>query len=112
MSRASCYDVDAHVTTDANHFRTLHPHTRRSMNKTTRIVVLIWVLGRAGGSPAMAQTPQTPPAPAAPATSAFIDVNGGGQTPSRTLNTSTSFPLFGETATVNAAQNIGSGPLF
>ena len=74
------------------------------MKKTTSIVVLLAGLALAGTSPTKAQTPA--------ANSVFADVNGGGQTQSRTIGTSTSFPLYGETATVNDAQKIASGPIF
>jgi hypothetical protein len=72
------------------------------MNKTTSTAVLIaWVL-LANGANARAQD----------SSKVFIDVNIGAQTQSRTLDTSTSFPLYGETAVVNTAQGINGGPLF
>ena len=74
------------------------------MKKTTSIVVLLAGLALVGFSPALAQTPA--------ANSVFIDVNGGGQTHSLTINTSTSFPIYGETAGINGAQKIASGPIF
>lgn len=74
------------------------------MKKTTSIVVLLAGFVLAGSSPALAQTPA--------ANTVFIDVNGGGQTQSRAINTSASFPIYGETATVNDAQKIASGPIF
>lgn len=72
------------------------------MNKSTGIAVLIAALTFAAASSAVAQTDS----------STFIDINGGGQVPSRTLQTSTSFPLYNETAVVNAAHNIGAGGIF
>ena len=74
------------------------------MKKTTSIVGLLAGLALAGNSPAFAQT--------LAANSIFIDVNGAGQTQSRTINTSTSVPIYGETAVINAAQKITSGPIF
>jgi hypothetical protein len=76
------------------------------MNKPMSIAAAIAALVLiTGASPAMAQ--------AAPGSSAFfVDVNVGGQAPSRTLQTSTTFPLYNENAVVNAAQNIGAGPIF
>jgi hypothetical protein len=41
----------------------------------------------------------------------FIDINGGGQTSSSTITTSTSFDLYGERAVVNTAQSVPSGGL-
>lgn len=72
--------------------------------KTTSIMVLLAGLALVGGPPVLAQTPA--------ANSVFIDVNGAGQTQSRTINTSLSFPLYGETAGINAAQKIASGAIF
>src|SRR4051812_18020140 len=80
------------------------PLTRRSMNKITIVAVLIAGFTLAAGSSAIAQT-QAP-------TTFFVDVNGGAQTQARTLETSTSFPLYGETAVINAAQSIDGGGLF
>jgi hypothetical protein len=42
----------------------------------------------------------------------FIDVNAGAQTQSRSIGTSTSFPLYTETAIINTAQGVDSGGLF
>jgi len=73
------------------------------MNKTI-LAALIVGLTLAATSPAAAQAP-------VPAT-LFVDVNAAAQTQSRTIETSTSFPLYGETAVVNAAQGIDGGFLF
>jgi hypothetical protein len=67
-------------------------------------VALAAVLCLAVSSLAVAQTP-------APQR-IFVDVNGGGQTQSRSIQTSASFPLYGETAHINTAQGIDGGGLF
>ncbi len=72
------------------------------MNKMTMLVVLAIGFSIAGGSNAYAQEP----------TKAFVDVNVGAQTQSRAISSSTSFPLYGETAVINAAQSIDYGGLF
>jgi hypothetical protein len=74
------------------------------MNKITTLAVLTAGFTLAGSSiaPALAQEP----------TKVFLDVNGGAQTESRTIESSTSFPLYGETAIINASQSIASGGLF
>lgn len=74
------------------------------MKKRMSVVVLLAGLALAGGSSVFAQTTA--------ANAIFIDVNGAGQTQSRTINTSTTFPLYGETAGINAAQKIASGAIF
>jgi hypothetical protein len=74
------------------------------MNKTTILAVLTAALSLAASSPAMAQ--------AKPPTTIFVDVNVAAQTQSRVIESSTSFPLYGETAVINAAQSIDAGPLF
>jgi len=61
-------------------------------------------LGLTFSVPAAAQTKSNAPV--------FVDVNVGAQPQSRTLSTSTSFPLYGETAVVNAAEGIDGGALF
>jgi hypothetical protein len=72
------------------------------MNKTTSIAMLMAAFLLANSSTATAQEPGK----------AFVDVNGGAQPQSRTLDSSTSFPLFSETAIINAAQGIDGGGLF
>jgi len=74
------------------------------MKHKTKLAALIAGLTLAGSSAATAQTQTTKPI--------FVDVNGGAQTQSRTLNTTTSFPLYGETAVINSAQGIDGGGLF
>lgn len=71
------------------------------MNKTTSLAVLIAGFTLCGSVIATAQA-QDP-------SSAFIDVNGGGQTQARSLTSSSSFPLYGETAVISAAQGIDGG---
>ena len=73
------------------------------MTKTTSINLLA-ALCLAGASAASAQTPA--------GNSAFVNVNGGGQTQSRTYTSSSSIPLFGETAIISTAQSVGSGAIF
>jgi hypothetical protein len=70
--------------------------------KTISIMTL--VAGLASASAATAQT--------APETPVFVDVSVGSQTQSRTLDTSSSFPLYGETAAINTRQQIDGGPFF
>ena len=74
------------------------------MNKITIVAMLIAGLTLASSSSATAQT-QNPK-------SIFVDVNAGAQTQARSIESSTSFPLYGETAVINAAQSIDSGGLF
>ena len=42
----------------------------------------------------------------------FVSINAGGQAGSHDLNSTQSFPLFDETATVTSSQSVGSGGLF
>ncbi len=74
------------------------------MTNTTTTLVLIAGFALAGASRAAAQTK-------APGT-AYVDVNIGGQTSSRTLSTSSTFTLYEETATTSTSQTIGSGAMF
>ena len=70
--------------------------------KVVSIVSITAGLVLAGISVARAQTPSS---------QAFLDVNIGVQGPSQTLETNAVFPLFGETASVAAAQTIGVAPI-
>lgn len=45
-------------------------------------------------------------------TKIFVDINLGAQTQSRSIESSTTFPLYGETAAISTAQSIDSGGLF
>ncbi len=72
------------------------------MNKMTLLGVLAIAFTFGGHSIAYAQEP----------TKAFIDVNVGAQTQSRAISSSRSFPLYGETAVINAAESIDSGGFF
>src|ERR1041385_8387823 len=79
-------------------------HARRPMKNKTNIAVLLVALTLTAVSTAVAQTPKRP--------LGWADVNIGAQPQSRTINTSTSFPLYGETAIINAAEAIDGSPLF
>jgi hypothetical protein len=74
------------------------------MNKTTPFAALITGLLLAGSSTAMAQTQD--------ANSFFVEFNVAAQTQARSLTASTSIPLYGETAVMNAVQAIDSGGLW
>lgn len=74
------------------------------MTKTTFFAVMAAGIALAGSSTAQAQTQDS--------TKGFVDVNVAAQTQSRAIATSTSFPLYGETAAINAAQSVDSGGLF
>lgn len=77
------------------------------MMKTARILMCVGLM-TAAGSEARAQ-PLTPPPPA---TRGFLNVNGGSQPPSRFVEVSQTFPVYGENATLATSQTIGSGALF
>lgn len=72
------------------------------MKNMTTLTVLIAGFTLALSSSAAAQT----------STKASIDVNGGAQTQAHTFSATTSFPLYGETATVSSAQSVDGGGLF
>jgi len=74
------------------------------MNKITILAVLAAMFTVAASSPAIAQS-QAP-------TSVFVDINVGAQTQARSIQSSTTFPLYGETAVINAAQSVDGGGLF
>jgi hypothetical protein len=74
------------------------------MNKHTMLALLTAGCTLAGSSIAAAQA-QEP-------TKIFIDINVGAQTQSRAIESTTSFPLYGETAVISAAQSIDSGAFF
>jgi len=74
------------------------------MTKITTPLALAAALVLAGSTGARAQTQNARPF--------FADVNIGAQTQSRTIDTSTSFPLYGETAVINASQAVDGGALF
>ena len=75
------------------------------MQKRTNVAAFAAGFYLAVSSTAAAQTQTTP-------TKYFIDVNGGAQTQSREFSTSTSFPLYNETAVITTAQGIDGGGLF
>jgi hypothetical protein len=70
--------------------------------KTIGALALAYCL--AGNSVATAQTQSS--------TKFFVDINAAAQTQSREFSTTTSFPLYGETAVVNTAQGVDGGGLF
>ncbi|HKY22644.1 MAG TPA: hypothetical protein VJM31_15635 [Vicinamibacterales bacterium] len=74
------------------------------MNKTMIPAALAALLCVVVSSTAAAQT-QDP-------TTFFLDINAGGQTQSRSFETTTSFPLHGETAVINTAQGVSGGGIF
>ena len=74
------------------------------MNKTTSISLLLIGLLLAGGSRAAAQTPDRG--------KLFINVNGGAQTQSRSVDNSFSLPVYGQTATWTTTATIPSGGFF
>jgi hypothetical protein len=74
------------------------------MHKLTTRAALMAAFCLAGGSIAAAQT-QAP-------TKFYVDVNGGAQTQSESIELTNSFPLYGETAIINTAQGVDGGGLF
>jgi Outer membrane protein beta-barrel domain len=76
------------------------------MIKTTSIAVLLAAAVLSAPSPALAQ-PNTPVAHPI-----FLNVSLAAQTQSRDIESSSSFPLYGETARIAVAQRVGSGPVF
>ena len=74
------------------------------MNTTTRISLLLIGFTLALGSRAGAK--------GMPEGKVFINVNGGAQTQSRSVDNSFSIPIYGQTATVATTATIPSGGLF
>lgn len=74
------------------------------MKKTTSLMVLIAGLLLAGASKTAAQTPLNG--------KLFINVNGGAQTQSRTMDNSGSLSIYSQTASWSTSQSIPSGGLF
>ena len=74
------------------------------MHKLTTRAALMAAFCLAGGSIAAAQA-QAP-------TKFYVDVNGGAQTQSESIELTNSFPLYGETAIINTAQGVDGGGLF
>ena len=74
------------------------------MKKTTSLTVLIAGLLLAGASETAAQPPLNG--------KLFINVNGGGQTQSRTIDNSGSLGLYNQTASWTTSQSVPSGGLF
>lgn len=75
------------------------------MLKTTSMLIMAGLMA-AVGSEARAQT--QPP----PATLGFVNINFGTQPSSRTVGKTSSFSIYGETATLTTAQEIGGGAVF
>ena len=69
------------------------------INKTSLATLTVGV-ALAISSTAAAQTSEP--------TKAFVDINVGAQTQSRSFTSASSFPLYQETAVVNSAQSIDS----
>lgn len=83
------------------------------MNKTQRISALVTGLTMAGASWLSAQTTtQQITSPTLQDTKIFGNINVGGQTQSRTLTKDFSFPLYGQTATVNTIAAVDGGTIF
>jgi hypothetical protein len=81
------------------------------MSTTRTIRVLVTVLALAGASTASAQ-PTTPANTSQDTGKVFVNVNGGAQTQSSTMNNDSSFPIYGQTATVTTTANVDGGPIF
>src|SRR5262245_37661741 len=77
------------------------------MKKTTSIIALIVVFALIGASAARAQQTSQQPE-----TKTFVSISAGGQFGSQTFSSSTSFPLYGETATTATNQAVGGGFVF
>src|SRR6186713_170255 len=92
----------------------LHQHTlRTSMHKlTTRAALMAAAFCLAGSSIAAAQTQATQTQATQTPTKYWFDLNGGAQTQSESIEMTSSFPLYGETAIINTAQGVDGGGLF
>jgi len=75
------------------------------MMKTANILILAAFMAAAAVEAGAQTTP-------APATHGFLNINGGAQTGSNTINVNQTFPIYGENATLTTTQTIGSGVLF
>src|SRR5437667_5075270 len=84
---------------------------RRSMLKTIRVIrVLIFGFALGGATAASAQPGGASALPLGG--KAFINVNGGAQTQSRTMTTDTTFPIYGQTATAQTSIGVDGGGIF
>src|SRR6185503_973925 len=100
-AQCPCYHFSAIADFDASFiFQT----TRTLMKKTTSLMVLIAGLLLAGASKTAAQTPLMG--------KLFINVNGGGQTQSRTIDNSGSLGLYNQTASWTTSESVPSGGIF
>ena len=75
------------------------------MTQTTTVLGLIGAFALSGAAEARAQQPS-------PASAGFINFNVGAQPQWRTINTSESFPVYDERATVTSNQPIKNGVVF
>ena len=73
------------------------------MTKTRNMIVLVSGLALAGSAGASAQTADP---------TVYVDLNIAGQTQSTTLNTSSTFSLFGESGATSSSSTVGKGLLF
>src|SRR4029450_6037057 len=80
--------------------------TRRLMTKTTSVLILLTALflGSVRSTSAQGLSPLPP--------QYFVNVNVGAQPQDRTITSNTSFPLYDETATIDATYNVPSGAFF
>jgi hypothetical protein len=76
------------------------------MTKTSRILIIATALVAAAHVEAGAQSSS------APASLGFVNINGGAQPATRSIEKSETRPLFGETATISASQGIKNGAIF
>jgi hypothetical protein len=74
--------------------------------KTANILILMALMVAAAAAEASAQIRP------APARRGFLNVSGGVQTGSRTIDVNQTFPVYGENATITTSQTVGSGALF
>jgi hypothetical protein len=77
------------------------------MKKTTSIIAMIVVFALNGVSAARAQQTSQQPE-----TKTFVSISAGGQFGSQTFSSSSTFPLYGETATTATNQAVGGGFVF
>jgi len=81
------------------------------MKKTTSSMLLITGLLLAGASRTSAQTP-SPGGSTLLGGKAFVNINGGGQTQSRTIDNSGTLSVFSQTAAWRTSESVPSGGLF
>src|SRR5262245_36661600 len=95
--------------------RGTHFFTRGESDLRTTKALVLSVVVCAFGAPALAQT-TTQPTPSAQKSwsdkKGFLDVGGGFQASSHTLETNATPTIYGETASIDTTQKIGSSGLF